>query len=90
MRGAQMKSIDNTRKFAFFSSRPLVPSSFEAGKNQDIEKDIDKSAMFDVASVSDPKAVIRLVWDGGPLLSGIIPRPMTEVQAAAWLAGLYL
>jgi len=51
---------------------------------------LNESALFDVASARDPGTAIRLVRDGRVALSRINPPPMTQAQAAAWLADLNL
>jgi hypothetical protein len=55
-----------------------------------IAESLNEAALFDVASTSDPSAAIRLVRDGRVALSRIYPWPMTQAQAAAWLADLDL
>jgi hypothetical protein len=86
----RLRSIDGVFNFKVFTSRPLVLSSFKSGQNQVIDEDLIETALFDNASANDPRTAIRLVRDGGAALSGIFPQPMTEAQAAAWLADLYL
>jgi hypothetical protein len=86
----RLKSIDSAFNFGSFTSRPLALSSVESGQNQVIDENLYEAAIFDIASANDPRTAIRLVRDGRAALSGIFPRPMTEAQAAAWLADLYL
>jgi hypothetical protein len=76
--------------FRAFRSRTLALSRFEAGRNLLIDETLSESALFDVASTSDPGAAIRLVREGSVTLSQIDPWPMTQAQAAAWLADLNL
>jgi hypothetical protein len=86
----RLKSIDGILNFRAFRSRTLALSHFEAGQNQVIDEILNESALFDVASASDPRTAIRLVRDGSVALSRIYPPPMTQAQAAAWLADLNL
>ena len=86
----RLKSIDGISNFRAFSSRTLALSHFESGQSQVIDEVLNESALFDVASVSDPTTAIRLVRDGRVTVSRIYPRPMTQAQAAAWLADLDL
>jgi hypothetical protein len=86
----RLKSIDGIVNFRAFRSRTLAFSHFEAGESQVIDEILDESALFDVASVSDPRTAIRLVRDGRVALSRIYPRPMTLAEAAAWLADMNL
>jgi hypothetical protein len=86
----RLKSIDSVFNFKAFTSRQLALSCFEVGQNQVIDEGLDESALFDVASTDDPKRAIQLVRDGKASLLRIYPRPMTEAQAAAWLAHLDL
>jgi hypothetical protein len=51
---------------------------------------LNESALFDVASANDPRTATQLVRDGRVAVSQIYPRPMTQAQAAAWLADLDL
>jgi hypothetical protein len=73
-----------------FRSQMLALSQFEAGQNQVIDEILNESALFDVVSARDPTTAIRLVRDGRVALSRIYPQPMTQAQAAAWLADLNL
>jgi hypothetical protein len=82
----RLKSIDGTLHFEAFTSRSLAQSSFETGRDQVIDERLDESTLFDVASVDDPKAAIQFARDGRAALLQIYPTPMTEAQAAAWLA----
>jgi hypothetical protein len=86
----RMKSIDGIVNFRAFRSPTLALSYFEAGRSRVIDEILNESALFDVASASDPRAAIRLVREGRVALSRIYPPPMTQAQAAAWLAGLNL
>jgi hypothetical protein len=86
----RLKSIDGIVNFRAFMSRTLALSHFEAGQSGVIDEILDESALFDVASVCDPRTAIRLVRDGSVALSQIYPPPMTQAQAAAWLADLNL
>jgi hypothetical protein len=86
----RLKSIDGILNFRAFRSRRLALSHFETGQSQVIDESLNESALFDVASVSDPITAIRLVRDGRVAVSQIYPRPMTQAQAAAWLADLNL
>jgi hypothetical protein len=76
--------------FRAFGSRTLALSHFEAGESRVIDEILNESALFDLALVSDPRTAIRLVRDGRVAPSRIYPPPMTQAQAAAWLAGLNL
>jgi hypothetical protein len=84
------KSINDIANFRAFRSRTLALSYFESGESQVIYEILNESALFDVASAGDPRAAIRLVRNGGVAVSRIYPRPMTQAQAAAWLADFYL
>jgi hypothetical protein len=86
----RLKSIDGILNFRAFRSRTLALSHFEAGQNRVIDEILNESALFDVASARDPRTAIRLVRDGRVVLSRIYPPPMTQAQAAAWLADLNL
>jgi hypothetical protein len=86
----RLKSIDGILNFRAFRSRTLALSHFEAGQNQVIDEFLNESALFDVALARDPRTAIRLVRDGRVALSQIYPPPMTQAQAAAWLADLNL
>jgi hypothetical protein len=86
----RLKSIDGILNFRAFRSRTLALSHFEAGQNQVIDEILNESALFDVVSASDPRTAIRLARDGRVALSRIYPPPMTQAQAAAWLADLNL
>jgi hypothetical protein len=83
----RLKSIDGILNFKAFTTMPLALSNFEAGQNQAIDEDLEESALFYGAS-TDAKAAIQSVKDGKASLLRIYPRPMTEAQAAAWLADL--
>lgn len=84
----RLKSIDGILNFRAFRSRTLALSQFEAGQSQVIDEILNESALFDVASASDRRTAIRLVRGGRVAFSRIYPRPMTQAQAAAWLADL--
>jgi hypothetical protein len=86
----RLKLIDGTLEFGAFISRSLAQSSFETGRDQVIDERLDESALFDVASLDDPKTAVRLAREGRASLLRIYPPPMTEAQAAAWLAGFGL
>jgi hypothetical protein len=86
----RLKSIDGIVNFKAFRSRILALSHFEAVQNQVIDEILNESALFDVASARDARTAIRLVRDGRVALSRIYPPPMTQAQAAAWLADLNL
>jgi hypothetical protein len=86
----RLKSIDGILNFRAFKSRTLALSHFEAGQNQVIDEILNESALFDVSSARDPRTAIQLVRDGRVALSRIYPQPMTQAQAAAWLADLDL
>jgi hypothetical protein len=86
----RLKSIDGILNFRAFKSRTLALSHFEAGWGQVIDEALNESALFDVASTNDPRMATQLVRDGRVTVSQIYPRPMTQAQAAAWLADLDL
>jgi hypothetical protein len=86
----RLKSIDGIANFRAFGSRTLALSHFEAGQSQVIDEILNETALFDVASASDPRTATQLVRDGRVSVSQIYPRPMTQAQAAAWLADLNL
>jgi hypothetical protein len=86
----RLKSIDGIANLRAFRSRTLALSHFEAGQSQVIDEVLKESALFDVTSTSEPTTAIQLVRDGRVPVSRIYPRPMTQAQAAAWLADLYL
>jgi hypothetical protein len=86
----RLKSIDGIMNFRAFSSWASALVHFEAGQSLVIDENLDECALFDVASASDPATAIRLVRDGRVALSRIYPRPMTQAEAAAWLADLNL
>jgi hypothetical protein len=86
----RLKSIDGIANFRAFGSRTLALSHFEAGQSQVIDEILNETALFDVASASDPRTATQLVRDGRVAVSQIYPRPMTQAQAAAWLADLNL
>jgi hypothetical protein len=86
----RLKSIDGISNFRAFSSRTLALSHFEAGRSQVIDESLNESALFDVASANDPTTATQLVREGRVAVSQIYPRPMTQAQAAAWLADLDL
>jgi hypothetical protein len=86
----RLKSIDGIANFKAFGSQTLAISYFEASESQVIDESLNEAALFDVASTSDPRAAIRLVRDGRVSLSRIYPQPITQAEAAAWLADLDL
>jgi hypothetical protein len=86
----RLKSIDGIVNFRAFRSRTLALSHFEAGQSQVIDEILNESALFDVASANDSRTATQLVRDGTVAVSQIYPRPMTQAQAAAWLADLNL
>jgi hypothetical protein len=90
MNVVRLKSIDGIANFRAFRSRTLALSHFEAGQSQVIDEILNETALFDVASASDPRTATQLVRDGRVAVSQIYPRPMTQAQAAAWLADLNL
>jgi hypothetical protein len=86
----RLRSIDSSLNFKVFMSRRLALLNFEAGQDQVVDEHLEESALFDVASTDDPKTAIQRVRDGRAPLVQIYPRPMSEAQAAAWLADLNL
>ena len=84
----RLRSVDSGFALRAFTSRRLALSVFEVGQNQVIDEGLEESALFEVASTDDPKTAIQHVRDGRAPLMQIYPRPMTEAQAAAWLADL--
>jgi hypothetical protein len=86
----RLRSIDSGFNFRAFTSRRLALSNFEAGQDQVIDERLEESALFEVASTEAPTIAIQRVKDGKAPLVQIYPRPMTEAQAAAWLADLNL
>jgi hypothetical protein len=86
----RLRSIDTSFNFRTFTSRRLALSNFESGQDKVIDESLEESALFEVASTDDPKTAIQRVRDGRAPLVQIYPRPMTEAQAAAWLADLNL
>jgi hypothetical protein len=86
----RLKLIDSSLKFQAFTSRLLALSSFEAGQSQVIDGRLDESTLFDVAAACDAKTAIQSVREGRASLLQIYPRPMTEAEAAAFLADLDL
>jgi hypothetical protein len=86
----RLKSIDGIVNFRAFRSRTLALSHFEAGQSQVIDEILNESALFDVASANDSRTATQLVRNGTVAVSQIYPRPMTQAQAAAWLADLNL
>jgi hypothetical protein len=85
-----LKSSDGIANLRAFRSRTLALSHFEAGQSQVIDEILKEAALFDVTSTSNPTTAIRLVRDGRVAVWQIYPPPMTQAQAAAWLADLYL
>jgi hypothetical protein len=86
----RLKSIDGITNLRAFRSQTLALSHFEAGQSQVIDGILNESALFDVTSTSEPRTAIRLVRDGRVAVSRIYPPPMTQAQAASWLADLNL
>jgi hypothetical protein len=86
----RLKSIDGIVNLTAFRSRTLALSHFEDGQSQVIDEILNESALFDVRSTGSPRTAIQLVRDGRVAVSRIYPPPMTEAQAAAWLADLNL
>jgi hypothetical protein len=86
----RLRSIDSSFNFKASPSRRLALSNFEAAQDQVIDEDMEEVALFEVASTDDPEIAIQRVRDGRAPLVQIYPRPMTEAQAAAWLADLGL
>ena len=86
----RIRSIDSGLNFKAFTSRRLALAIFEAGQDQVIDEGLEEAALFEVASTDDPKTAIQRVRDGRAPLVQVYPRPMTEAQAAAWLADLGL
>jgi hypothetical protein len=86
----RLKSIDGILNFKAFRSRTLALSHFEVGQSQVIDESLNEAALFDITSTSEPRTAIRLVRDGRVAVSRIYPPPMTQAQAAAWLADLNL
>ena len=86
----RLRLIDSSFNFKAFTSRRLALSKFEAGQDQVIDERLEESALFEVASTDDPKTAIQRVRDGRAPCVQIYPPPMTEAQAAAWLAHLGL
>lgn len=86
----RLKSNDSIFNFRAFTSRTLARSNFDAGRDQVIDDGLQESALFVVASASDPTIATQLVRVGRATLMNIYPPPMTEIEAAAWLADLEL
>jgi hypothetical protein len=86
----RLRSIDGIANLRAFRSRTLALTHFEAGQSQVVDESLKESALFDVTSTSEPTTATRLVRDGRVAVSQIYPPPMTQAQAAAWLADLYL
>jgi hypothetical protein len=86
----RLKPIDGILNFQAFRSRTLALSQFETGQSLVIDETLNETALFDVTSASDPRTAVRLVRDGRVAPSRIYPPPMTQAQAAAWLADLNL
>jgi hypothetical protein len=76
--------------FRSFASRPIAPSNFDSGQNRAIDEKPKELAMINLTSANDPRTSVLLVREDGIALSEILSQPMTEAQAAAWLATLYL
>jgi hypothetical protein len=86
----RLKSIDGIANLKAFRSWTLAVSRFETGQSQVIDDILNESALFDVTSTSEPGTATRLVREGRIAASRIYPPPMTQTQAAAWLADFYL
>jgi hypothetical protein len=86
----RLKSIDGILNFRAFRSRTQALCHFEAGQSQVIDEILNESALFDVTSTSAPRTATRLVRDGRVAVLRIYPPPMTQAEAAAWLADLNL
>jgi hypothetical protein len=86
----RLKSNDSIFNLRAYTSRTLARSSFEAGRNQVIDDGLQESALFVVPSANDSMTAIRLVPGGRAARLRIYPPPMTQLQAAAWLADLDL
>jgi len=90
MHVVRSKSIDGSLDFEAFSSRSLAQSIFEAGQNDVIVERLDELTLFDVSSADDPKTAIQFAREGKAALLPIYRTPMTEAQAATWLANFDL
>jgi predicted RNase H-like nuclease (RuvC/YqgF family) len=86
----RLKSIESILHLRSFASRPIASSNFDSGQNRVIEEKPKEVAMINLTSANDPRTTVLLVREGGIALSEILFQPMTEAQAAAWLAALYL
>ena len=86
----RVESIDGIVNCKVFTSRAMARANFEVGQNQVIDEIVKESALFMVASARDPALATQLVRAGRATLLNIYPPPMTEVEAAAWLADLEL
>jgi hypothetical protein len=82
-------SIDGIVNCKAFVSRAMACADLEVGRNGVIDEVMKESALF-VVSARDPRIATQLVRVGRATLLDIYPPPMTEVEAAAWLAGLEL
>jgi len=70
----RLKSIDGILNFKAFRSRTVALSWFEAGQSLVIDEAVNESALFDVASASDPRAAVRLCGRAGLRRRGFIHR----------------
>jgi hypothetical protein len=86
----RLRSIESVLHFRSFASRPIAPSNFDAGQNQVIDVKPKELTMISLSSANDPRTSVLLIREGGIELSEILSQPMTEAQAAGWLAALYL
>lgn len=86
----RIESIDGIVNCKAFVSRAMAYADFKVGRNQVIDEVMKESALFMVASARDPTIATQLVRVGRATLLDIYPPPMTEVEAAAWLAELEL
>jgi hypothetical protein len=68
----------------------MARSDFEARQNQVIDEVMKESALFMVASARDPGIATQEVRVGRATLLDLYPPPMTEVEAADWLADFEL
>jgi hypothetical protein len=75
MNAVRLRSIDGGLNRKVLAFRRAVPSNFEAVQKRTVDERLEESALFDAALV--PAVLICL-------------RPMTEAQAAAWLADFEL
>jgi len=86
----RVESIDGIVSCKAFTSAAMARSDFEVRQNQVIDEVMKESALFMVASARDPGIATQLVRVGRATLLDVYPPPMTEVEAAAWLADFEL